>query len=175
MSALDKSPINPNYLSAGGFKVLIDRAPELDFFAQKVNIPDLSIAPTGQPNPFVVIPHSGDHIDYDPLSITFKVDEDMRNWLAMHNWIKGLGFPNEYREYRELKTSATLGRSGIESDIKVFLLTSHRNPNIEVTFRNAFPIHLSGLDFDSTLTDVEYLQSTVSFKYVSYAIETRPF
>lgn len=174
MSALDKSPLNPNFLPSGGFKVLIDRAPDLDFFAQRVNIPSLSIAPLGQPTPFVSIPHSGEHIEYDPLSITFKVDEDMKNWLSMHNWIKGLGFPNEYREYRELKTSAMFGRNGIESDIKVFILTSHRNANFEITFRNAFPIHLSGIEFNSTLNDVEYLESTVSFQYVSYAIETKP-
>lgn len=129
------------------------------------------VAP-GQPNPFTNIPHSGDHIDYDPLSVTFKVDENMNNWLAMHNWIKGLGFPNEFGEYAELAAGDRMTGMGIKSDLKLFILTSHRNAQREITFKHAHPFSLSGLEFDSTAPSVEYLESTVSFKYVSYDIST---
>lgn len=175
MSALNNSPANPNFLSQAGFKFLVQRAPDLNFTVQKVNIPGISISPVSQPNPFVQIPHSGEHVEYEPLSVTFKVDENMVNWIAMHNWMRGLGFPNNFDEYKTLKTSSVLGGGkGIESDLKLFILTSHRNVNFEITFRNAFPINLSGLDFDSTLSDIDYIESTVSFEYVSYAIETTP-
>ena len=175
MSALNKTPLNPNFLSRAGFKLVLERAPDLNFFVQNVNIPGLSITPTVHPNPFVHIPISGEHIDYDPLSITFKVDENMINWLSMHYWLRGLGFPDSFKEYLKLyQMNHDLGK-GIRSDIKLFILTSHRNPKLEVTFRDAFPIHLSGLEFDSTLSDVDYFESTVSFKYTSYDFFLGPF
>lgn len=175
MTALNSSPLNPNFLSRSGFKFIVTRAPDLNFYVQKINVPAVSIVPTIQPNPFVDIPHSGDHIEYDVLSVTFKVDEDMLNWYSMWTWLHGLGFPNRHNEYEELKSGSKLDGLGIESDLKLFILTSHRNPKVEITFKDAFPIDLAGLDFDSTSSDVDYVESTVSFKYRSYDLFFGPF
>ena len=170
MTAVDKTPTNPNFLSRGSFKFTLQRAPDLNFFIQKVNLPGISINPVQQPNPFVSIPHSGEHIEYEVLSVTFKVDEDMKNWIAMYNWMIGLGFPDNFGQYNTLKGQEKITQKALESDLSLFVLSSHRNPIFEVIFRNAFPISLSELEFDSTSADVEYHEATVSFKYLSYAI-----
>ena len=169
-TALSKVPENPNFLSQGGFRLVVKRLPNVNFFATKVNIPTISIQPTAQPNPFVVIPHSGEHIDYDELNITFKIDENLQNYLEIHNWIKALGFPDNFRQYRELKGTDQFFGEGLKSEISIFILTSHRNANYEVIFRDAFPVSLSGFELDSTLDDVDYLDSTTIFKYTSYKI-----
>ena len=169
-TALTSSPSNKNYLSRSGFKLVVQRAPHLNFFVQKINIPGVSINPTFQPNPFVKIPHSGEHIDYESLAVTFRVDEDLKNWLEMYNWIKALGFPNNQKEYQELFKKSKILNQGIDSEIVLFVLSSHRNPIFEINFRNSFPISLSSLEFDSTLSDVDYLEATVVFNYISYSI-----
>lgn len=174
MTAISRTPSNPNFLSKAGFKFIVARAPDLNFFIQKINLPSIAIQPTQHPNPLVKIPYSGEHMDYDPLTVTFKVDENMNNWIAMYAWMKGLGFPNNFQEYNALIQNGKKSGQGVESDLKLFILTSHLNPQIEVTFRDAFPISLTGLEFDSTAADVDYLESSVSFGYTSYAINLGP-
>ena len=77
---------NINYLQPTGFKVVIDREnyPNLEFFAQSVDHPDVSI---GLPNvPFrrienVAMP--GDTIAYSPLNISFILDEEIKSYIEL--------------------------------------------------------------------------------------------
>ena len=50
------------------------------------------------------------------------------------------------------------------------ILTSHSNTNHIVEFTNIFPISLSGVPFDATVGDVEYLLADVTFKYEKYEL-----
>ena len=45
------------------------------------------------------------------------------------------------------------------------------NPQMEFHFYEAFPITISALDFDSSAQDVEYFQSTASFRYHNYEVK----
>ena len=81
MSAiLDQTPSNRNFLSPLNFKFTIKKAPHVNFFIQKVNVPQIILKPPIAGNPFTNIPYPGDHIDYSTLEITFKVDEDLQNY-----------------------------------------------------------------------------------------------
>ena len=42
------------------------------------------------------------------------------------------------------------------------------NSNIEVRFRDIYPISLSGLDYNQQATDVNYLTASVTFQYKIY-------
>jgi hypothetical protein len=42
--------------------------------------------------------------------------------------------------------------------------------NFEVTFVDAFPVALSSITFNSTDTNVNYLEATANFKYTNYNI-----
>ena len=50
----------------------------------------------------------------------------------------------------------------------MFVLTSKNNSNIEVRFRDIYPISLSGLDYNQQATDVNYLTASVTFQYKIY-------
>lgn len=171
MSATDNTPVNKNFLSPLNFKFQLKRAPHINFFIQKVNFPGLTIMPTQQPNPFVKIPISGDHIAYDELKILFRVDEDLQNYLELHSWIRGLGFPEKYAEYRELAGQEKHTGGGLESDISLIILNSTKLPNYELTFRDAFPVSLSELVFNSTDSDVEYIEASAVFKYTLFDLK----
>ena len=56
MTAVDNTPSNKNFLSPLNFKFAIKRSPHVNFFIQKVNIPDIKLNPTVYPNPMVNIP-----------------------------------------------------------------------------------------------------------------------
>ena len=57
------------------------------------------------------------------------------------------------------------------SDGTLSVLTSQNNASLRIKFLDMFPTSLTALDFDTTLTDVEYLEATVQFAYRKYEIE----
>ena len=122
MTAIDQTPSNRNFLSPLNFKFTIKKAPHVNFFIQKVNVPEINLKPPISTNPFVNIPYPGDHIDYSTLNITFKVDEDLQNYLEVHNWIKALGKPRDFSEYKEIQDKKSWTGDGIYSDISVMVL-----------------------------------------------------
>jgi len=170
MTALDNIPENQNFLNPLNFVFQVKKLPHVKFFIQSINIPGISLSPTAQANPFVSIPKGGDHIAFDELQLSFKVDEDMENWKEIYNWIKGVGFPNRFDEYAELKNVPPLSGLGLISDISLLVLSSSRNPIFDIVFRDAQPITLSSLIFDTKLQDVNCLTATATFKYLSYSI-----
>ena len=45
------------------------------------------------------------------------------------------------------------------------------NPQMEFHFYDAFPISVTALDFDSSVSDVEYFTASASFRYQNYEIK----
>jgi hypothetical protein len=169
-SAIDNTPENKNFLNPMNFRFSIKRAPHVNFFIQKVNIPSISVPPTEYPNPLVRIPYSGEHMDYGTLAITFKVDEDLENYLEIHNWVRGLGKPYAYKEYADLKSQNPIMGGGLKSDITLLILNSTKLPIFEITYTDAFPISLSEILFDTTSPDISYIEATAEFKYTLFEI-----
>ena len=61
--------------------------------------------------------------------------------------------------------------SGIVSDAELLVLTGGKTPQIKFTFKDAFPLQLSSVNFDTNVEDIQYLQADVTFAYRSYTIE----
>lgn len=170
-SALTDVPTNKNFLSPLNFTFRLKRAPHVNFFIQKINLPSLSVGPVDIPNPFDRIPWSGEHLTYGNLDIVFKVDEDLENYLEIYNWINALSKPESYQQYADIKAQPSYSGNGVFSDIDLLVLTSAKNPNYRVTYVDAFPISLGALEFDTTNTDVNYLAVPVTFRYLSYSVK----
>ena len=170
MSVVDNRPENMNFLSPLNFKFQIKRTPSLNFFVQKVNLPGLTLPNIDENTPLIRIPYPGDHLLFDELVVTFKVDENLINYMEIHNWLRGLGKPS-YEEYKNLKSKSIYTGESLNSDISLSILTSYKNPNYEVIFTDAFPVSLSGIDFTTTAEDISYLEATATFKYLTYTIK----
>lgn len=170
MSAIDNTPSNRNFLSPLNFKFQIKKAPHVNFFIQKVNIPSMSIPSPAPNNPFVKTPIPGEHINFGDLSITFKVDEELKNYLEIYNWLIALGKPENFEQYKAIQDKPITTGDGIYSDISLMILSSTKMPNYEITFVDAFPVDLSQLVFNTTDSDVNYIESSSTFKYTHYTI-----
>lgn len=169
MTAIDDSIENKNFLSPLNFKFQLKRAPHINFFIQTVNIPGLSLQAIDVSNPLIRVPYQGDHLMYDELDVSFKVDEDLQNYMEMHQWIRSLG-KRSYEEFAALKNQPKYSGEGLYSDIILTILKSNKNPNYSIVFQDAFPISLSGIDFNTTLEDVSYLEASTKFRYTAYDI-----
>lgn len=169
MTAVSDTPTNPNFLSPINFKFSLKRAPTVNFFIQKVNIPGLSLPSNEMPTPIISMPFPGDHLSYDELEISFRVDEDLLNYLELHNWLRSLGRLNP-SNYYNLQQSAIYSGDSLRSDISLNILKSTRQQNFEVIFKDAFPIALSSISFDSSMEDVNFIEATCSFRYLNFDI-----
>jgi hypothetical protein len=171
MTALSHNPSTTNILSPINFSFMLKRAPNVDFYVQKANIPAFSIQSIDTPNPFVNVPYSGDHIDFETLDIVFNVDENMSNYLELFTWLMGLGFPDDYAQFAALLKNPEWTSLATKSEIVLTVLDNSRNPAFHVNYHDAFPIGLSGLDFDSRLPAPEPISVGCSFKYSRFEIE----
>ena len=160
---------NKNFLSPINFKFAIKRAPHVNFFVQGVNLPGLSLPDIDVSNPLIRVPYPGDHLLYDELDLSFKVDEDLKNYMEIHEWLRALG-KRSYDEYKTLTQKTSTTGETIRSDMTLTVLTSNRNANYSVTFKDAFPIKLSGINFDVTSSDVDYVPASATFRYVTYDV-----
>ena len=180
VSPSDKQIANRNYMSPLGFKLILTKTPKVDFLCQSANIPSISMGTAIQPSYLKDIPVPGDKVLYDDLNVRFLVDEKMENYLAIHKWITGLGYPESIGQYNQLKkddnrTSRIIGDDGDPryfefSDATLQVLNSNYKPSVLINFKDTFPISLSTLDFDVTSRDYNYFTAQVTFKYTIYNI-----
>ena len=130
MSAVENTPINKNFLSPLNFKFFLKRAPHVNFFVTKANIPSLRLPTNEIPTIFNPIPNPIAHIEYGMFEIEFQVDEDLKNYMEIHNWIRGLGFPEQFSEYADLKSKSQISGEGLRSDLGLIILSAGYIPNI---------------------------------------------
>jgi hypothetical protein len=160
--------IKQNYLSPVEFRFVIQRLPYTTFFTQNVSLPGVSINPVEQGTPFKTLYFTGDRLLYDQFSVTFRVNENMDNYLEIYNWMVGLSFPDRFAQFANLEASD----QGLYSDATLMIMNSGRTANIQYKLRDIFPINLSNIDLDTTVGDIDYVTATATFQLGSYDIET---
>jgi hypothetical protein len=165
-------PSNINPLSPNGFMFSIQKLPELNFFAQSVNLPGITLGSPEYGNPFQVQPIPGESLTYDQLTVQFLIDETMTNYQAIYNWIVALGFPNDYEQYTTFVSEDNRGITSElatnYSDATLQILSGNNQVVKTVQFVDLFPIALDSLQFAGTNTDVQYLIGNATFRYGYY-------
>ena len=157
--AIRNQPINLNQLNVVSFETNFLRMPNINYFCQRVKIPGISLANTIQSTPFANIPVEGDVLEFEDLNITFIVDEDLKNYLELYNWLIALGFPERYAQYDNEAGKA------IKSDCNIIIHTNKSNPNYSIVFKDVFPVSLGVVNFDTNNTDLEPVVVDATFKY----------
>ena len=151
MASLANQPKNMNPLADVQFKFIIGALPNVTFFVQSTALPGITLAPLdiGLPQRTGFARNTG-VIEYEELNVAFLVDEYLKNWMEVYNWM--LGTPSY--------TSGVLT-----------ILSSQMNPTIEFHFSGLFPTNISEISFDSTASEPTYQIATVAFRYSKYTIK----
>ena len=170
-TAVSDDPKDNNFLSPINFKFTLKRAPTLNFFLQKISFPGVSISPIEQSTPFVTIYQPGDKIVFNPLQVTFRVDENMKNYMEIYRWIMALGEEESLRQYEKLQAKPIYSGEGVVSDITVTILDSAKNPNYTFYFHDCFPFALSDMSFDVTPNSITHQVATTRFRYTNWTLE----
>ena len=169
-SAFAKQIDNRNFLSGIGFKFTLTKFPKVDFFSNSARIPELNLELTRQPSYLKNIDVPGERLTYGDLTLRFLVDENMENYISVYTWLKGLGFPESTKEFKELTTDKDGQRDPKEAfcDGTLRILNSNYREVAKVKFTDLFPTSLTSLDFDATNTDVQFFTAEATFKYTIY-------
>ena len=162
---ISEQPTNRNFLSPVGFLLDLEIFDGVDFFCQSASIPEIAMPFAEVPTPYRNVPIvSSGGVSYGDLSVKFIIDEDLNNYLVIHNWIRKYGLAEGRSDSPDAYSNARLQ-----------IMTSHNNINHVVEFVNVFPISLSSVPFDATVGDIEYLLADVTFKFESYSIRDKNF
>jgi len=158
-----EQPKNRNFLAPVGFRLDLEIFPGVEFFCQRANIPDLSLPFTEVPTRFRSFPiAAAGGIETGDLSVTFIIDEDLENYMSIHNWIKKNGL---YEQHSDQEAQYSFG--------KLEITTSNYNIAAYCHFDNVFPISLSDVQFDVGDQDQEYFTATAVFKYTSFELRNK--
>lgn len=169
-------PSNISPLQNNGFKFSIQKLPEVTFFCQEVTLPSLELPAAEYDNPLVNAPMPGEKLNFGELTMTFLIDSEMTNYIAVHDWMVGLGFPQSHVQYKNFISSRTdeLNRNVLlagYSDGTLSILNAFSQPIRTIQFINMFPTSLSSIQLQSTATDTIYLAGNANFRYTYYRFD----
>ena len=185
-----RQPAIMDYASPIQFRFKCTKLPKVEFFCQTANIPGISIGSASMPTGLKDIPLPGDKVTYQDLAISFLVDENLENYKEIHDWIIGLGAPQDHTQFANLRATSSdrfpgtsssnaitgqatadpLPESGMYSDATLTVLNSKNIAVTEIRFHNIFPTSLGALSYDVQASDVNYLSTAVDFSYMYYEI-----
>jgi hypothetical protein len=157
-----EQPRNRNFLNPIGYLLKLEKFEGTDFFCQRANLPDISMPTIEYATRFrnlPIIPGGG--VTFGDFTVQFIVDEDLKNYYSIHKWMRQNGRADD---------DADTPPQEEYSNAQLHIVTSAYNPAFIVSFENIFPISLSGLEFNATMTDVEYLTAEVTFKHQRFFI-----
>ena len=185
-----REPSVLDYASPVQFRFKCSKLPTVEFFCQTANIPGISIGTASMPTGLKDIPIPGEKVSYSDLAISFLVDENLNNYKEIHDWIIGLGFPQNHTQFADLQATGSdrypgsttgaivpetniavpLSEGGTYSDATLTVLNSKNIAVTEIRFHNIFPTSLGALSYDVQASDVNYLSVGVDFSYMYYEI-----
>jgi len=145
------TPKNLNQMSSVQYRLDFYNMPNTTYFLQTALLPGIDVDTPQQPTPRRMLPVTPSHFTFDPLIITFIVDEDLTNYMEIYRWMMKMARnDNEV----ENKTDATM-----------HILSGQMNNKIKVRFNGIFPVSLTELAFGSNDQDNITTVSTCTFNY----------
>jgi hypothetical protein len=151
---------NMNFLQPTNFKVVIDRKQfgNLEFFAQRVSHPSVTVtSPNVAFRRISTISIPGDTISFSELSFDVIVDEDLKSYTEVYEWISSL-VDTPYREDRRSRSDISP-----QVDITLTIQNSHNNTTKKIRYKDCVPTSLGVLTMESVLGDTPTVTFPVSF------------
>lgn len=176
MTVLTRNPTNPNSLQPNKFTLNFSRTPNLQYFCQTISLPGISTSEIPVNNPFVELYAPGEKAIYDILNVTFIVDAEMLSWLEIHDWLRAMTFPTEFEEYQSLEklnrfTTAQSSKKPQYCDGAVTILSASNKPYYRFSFKDLFPISLSGFVVSTTDTPDTIITADATFRFTYYNVD----
>jgi|TARA_B100001094_G_scaffold16713_1_gene14410 hypothetical protein len=160
-------------MNTQSFQIDIPLAPSVNEWVQSVSLPGITLGEASLENPFIRQPEPGDKLIFSPLSFSFIVDEQMKNFIEMFNWMNALGFPENLQQYGVMPHQVNrVSDKQVSCDITVLVYNNQTKPILKFTMFGCFPIALGDMPLNVAGTDSETPICTGDIMYRNYVIES---
>ena len=165
---------NFNFMKPTDFHVRIDRKRfhNLQFFANTVTHPGVSVS-----TPSLAIPRlqnmsvPGDTYAVDEVSMDILLDEDMKSYTEMHDWMRRILDQDMTTPVDRYK--AKIEKPPAQSDITLSILSSSNNPVVRIRYKDCIPTALTDIQFQSTAGGESFITFGASFRFTYFDILTK--
>lgn len=154
-----------SYFNPTNFKVTISKKnyPYLAFNAQQINHPAMDVNAVDAGYKRAVVPFTGDRVEFGAVSMEVILDEDLKAYGEIYNWME-----RNLETKHNLNSGVLYNQGSTElsdyNDIRIQMLTNKNNANREFVYRNAFPVSLGDIAFNST-EEATFITCNVSFRF----------
>lgn len=161
-----------NQLEAKSIQLIIERTPNVNYFCTSASVPGITATAARQPSPFVDVKVTGDKLVFQPLIVNCIIDEDMRNWQEIFDWLVSYGHPTDFNEYRDNSVTRNNQYLTKKSGATLLIPNNKYNNYHEYQFVDLFPIDISDVVFDVQISETPISIMTLTFEY-SYYIKVK--
>ena len=171
---------NLNFLTPSQFVFTMQRLEGVSFTCQTANLPNITMGSSMQMTRMKDTPVPGDTINFGDLLVTFLVDENCTNFIALKDWMVQVTadidtedynrYINRQAEFPTARNSTLKPIAPTMTDATLTITDSNNNANVEVRFKDLFPTSLEAIQFDITDTSMPYLTASASFTFSYYDI-----
>ena len=183
-------PTTFDYAGGTTWRMTIERIPLVTWFLTSAQVPGVNLGQAMFPTPLIDQQLPGDKLTFEPLNVTFLVDENLENYRELWDWIVGMGFPQQHPQYETVlgqsnrstlytrsedadpRYGAVSHDSALYSDATLIIYNSKNIPKLNVNLKEMYPTSLSSLEYSNADADVDYLTGIVTFNYQYYTFET---
>jgi hypothetical protein len=165
MTVFNRNPQNTNLLQPTKFLLTFSRIQTVQYFCQEINLPGVSLGEVTRATPFLDMFSPGTKLTYEPLDITFTIDEELESWKNLYNWFTSIADPDGFEKRDgnlELQTNKHF------SDATLTILSALNNPLLRINFTNVFPLTVSDIQFDTKSSADTIITCKATFRYQSY-------
>ena len=188
--ALMRQPTVYDYSQQSQFKVFLPLFPTTEWFVVRANIPGVSLGQAVQTTPMIDMPIIGDKLTYDDFYVTFLVDEELKNYTEMHDWLINCAAPEKRSQFRGKERPDGIPKRpqteimdlilgnvkesdrDLYSNLDLFIMSSKNNPVVKIQMVEAFPISLTNIEYSHQESDVTYAECTATFAFSYFTIST---
>jgi len=165
-------PENTSFLQTTKYTFIIPTLPFAKYFCQSINLPGVTSSEIEIPTPFSSTYRHPTKMKYEPFTISFLIDEDIKVWEETYKWIVALTRPESSSQYIKNKDKGSFHESSSPYQDGLLTLNTNSNlPNLRIKFRNIFPVSLSGIQFGTTISSENTPTADVTFRYDLFEFE----
>ena len=186
--ALMRQPTVFDYSQQSQFKVFLPLFPTTEWFVVRANVPGVSLGQAVQTTPMIDMPIIGDKLTYDDFYVTFLVDEQLKNYTEMHDWLINCAAPQERSQFLGKERPDGIPKRpqteimdlilgnvkssdrDLYSNLDLFIMSSKNNPVVKIQMVEAFPISLTNIEYSHQESDVTYAECTATFAFSYFTI-----
>ena len=148
---------------ANRFSFYFSNLPNITYTLTEVGLPGISMSNPEVATPFKSVYYGADKAQFEDLSISFIVQEDMDNYFELHDWLRAISFPNSFADRVDINKYGEVGYGVLTIN------NSNNLPVYRLVFEDIIPASLSSLQLSASSSE-EHI-ATASFQYTIFKRE----